>query len=184
MSCSHKTHPRQGNFLSWHRYFIHTFETALREECGYNGHLPYYNWGKYALDVHNAPIFDGSDTSISGNGVYVKHNDVSIPSAELPFIVLPASNGGGCVNSGPFADYTLNLGPVAPALNDVNANPQANGLGYNPRCMRRDISSYASVSTTDQNSTDLIRNSADILSFQNTLQGNFAAGIIGIHTAG
>jgi tyrosinase len=29
-----------GSFLTWHRYFIWSFETALREECGYDGYLP------------------------------------------------------------------------------------------------------------------------------------------------
>lgn len=24
-------------FLPWHRYFIHLYELALREDCGYNG---------------------------------------------------------------------------------------------------------------------------------------------------
>jgi len=27
-------------FLPWHRYFIHTFEKALVEECGFEGNLP------------------------------------------------------------------------------------------------------------------------------------------------
>ncbi|KAF3037027.1 hypothetical protein E8E11_005851 [Didymella keratinophila] len=26
-----------GDFLSWHRYFVHGYEKALREECGYTG---------------------------------------------------------------------------------------------------------------------------------------------------
>ena len=28
-------------FLPWHRYFIHVYENALREECAYSGHLTY-----------------------------------------------------------------------------------------------------------------------------------------------
>lgn len=44
-----------GNFLYWHRYFIHFFETALRDECGYEGYLPYWNWGKSAADLKNSP---------------------------------------------------------------------------------------------------------------------------------
>ena len=38
----------QGNFLSWHRYFVHAYEKALRKECGYKGYQPYWNWGRYA----------------------------------------------------------------------------------------------------------------------------------------
>jgi tyrosinase len=29
-----------GNFLSWHRYYVWTFEKALRNECGYTGYQP------------------------------------------------------------------------------------------------------------------------------------------------
>lgn len=36
----HKT----GRFLPWHRGFTLAHETLLREECGYTGHLPYWNW--------------------------------------------------------------------------------------------------------------------------------------------
>jgi tyrosinase len=30
-----------GFFLSWHRYFIHIYEQALREQCSYTHSLPY-----------------------------------------------------------------------------------------------------------------------------------------------
>jgi tyrosinase len=30
----------QGTFLGWHRYFIHEFEQALRDDCGYAGDYP------------------------------------------------------------------------------------------------------------------------------------------------
>jgi tyrosinase len=30
----------QGTFLGWHRYFIHEFHAALRDECGYIGDYP------------------------------------------------------------------------------------------------------------------------------------------------
>lgn len=29
-----------ANFLSWHRYFVWAYETALRNECGYQGWQP------------------------------------------------------------------------------------------------------------------------------------------------
>lgn len=29
-----------GNFLGWHRYFVYTYEQALRNECGYKGYQP------------------------------------------------------------------------------------------------------------------------------------------------
>lgn len=29
-----------GIFLPWHRWFVHSYEKALREECGYQGYQP------------------------------------------------------------------------------------------------------------------------------------------------
>lgn len=37
MSRAHDT----AAFLPWHRYFIHVYEKALREQCAYSGHLTY-----------------------------------------------------------------------------------------------------------------------------------------------
>lgn len=174
-----------GNFLSWHRYYVYTFEEALRNECGYKGYIPYANWGKYAEDLLNSPIFDGSDYSISGNGEYRNHTGASIPSAATPFIQLPAGSGGGCVTTGPFKNMTVNLGPLAPVFDDITPNPRPDGLGYNPRCLRRDIGVYAaSIASTDANSTDLIRENTYIGDFQTTMQGDFAGGLLGVHTAG
>ncbi|KAK5130556.1 hypothetical protein LTR08_001936 [Meristemomyces frigidus] len=174
-----------GNFLTWHRYFTWTYEQALRNECGYTGYQPYLNWGKYALDPLNAPIFDGSATSISGNGAYKAYAGVGVPSNVDPDISIPAGVGGGCVTSGPFKNMSVNLGPLAPVFTDVPVNPQPDGLGYNPRCLRRDISVYsAKTSLQDQNSTDLITQNTDVGSFQTVMQGLFAEGQLGVHTAG
>lgn len=35
---------------------------------------------------------------------------------------------------------TVRLGPVTPSLYNLTANPRADGLGLNPRCLRRDLS--------------------------------------------
>lgn len=122
---------------------------------------------------------------MSGDGAYKNHSGANIPSAATPYIVLPPGNGGDCVTSGPFKSFSVNLGPVSPVLSYAPANPSADGLGYNPRCLRRDISSIASsTSLTDKNSTDLINQNTDVGSFQNTMQGNFQAGLLGVHTAG
>ncbi|KAF9645987.1 Di-copper centre-containing protein [Thelephora ganbajun] len=47
-----------GQFLPWHRSFVHRFERALREECGFIGTQPYWDWTKDADDFYNSPIFD------------------------------------------------------------------------------------------------------------------------------
>jgi len=56
----------------------------------------YWDWGRWAQDPENSPIFDGSDTSLSGNGEYIPGHRGSG--------VVPAGNGGGCVKTGPFKE--------------------------------------------------------------------------------
>ncbi|KAH8808754.1 hypothetical protein F5884DRAFT_381033 [Xylogone sp. PMI_703] len=172
-----------ANFLSWHRYFVYTYETALREECGYKGYQPYWNWGKYALDPLHSPVFDGSATSMSGNGAYEPHNCTNALPTGLNCI--PPGQGGGCVTSGPFKDMVVNLGPVSPTLAEPEVVSQGMNLTYNPRCLKRDISVWVSSQwTTDQNSTDLIVQNPDIYWFQTVMQGDFANGVFGVHTGG
>lgn len=174
----------QGNFLSWHRYFTWSYEKALREECGYTGYQPYWNWPKYAADPVNSPLFDGSETSMSGNGVYKEHDPIYVPSSAAPFITIPPAQGGGCVQSGPFKNFTVRLGPVSPAWSNLTVNPSPTGLGSNPRCLSRDINPVAAAWTKDSNTSSLITDYTDIGSFQATMQGDFASGFLGVHTGG
>uniref|UniRef100_A0A0W0GD91 Tyrosinase copper-binding domain-containing protein n=1 Tax=Moniliophthora roreri TaxID=221103 RepID=A0A0W0GD91_MONRR len=103
-----------GQFLVWHRLYVHTYEKALREECGYQGSQPYWDW---TLDIEDgltsfaaSPLFDptygfgGNGADIPGyNGFF---NNVSeTPDWEY------GGPGGGCIQDGPFASYNLSLGP-------------------------------------------------------------------------
>ncbi|KAI4674983.1 uncharacterized protein J4E88_007886 [Alternaria novae-zelandiae] len=173
-----------GNFLSWHRYYIWVYEQALRNECGYEGYLPYNNWSKWAEDPLSSPLFDGSKTSISGDGEYVAgRGSWCIPNEARCMVTFHSANGGGCIRSGPFKDWKINLGPIQTTVKDAPPNPQADGLGYNPRCLSRDISTQASNETRDEMVVDLIKNYPDILSFQNKMQ-NFTQGVMGVHNGG
>jgi hypothetical protein len=79
--------------------------------------------------------------------------------------------------------WKLNLGPIQTRVKGVKPNPQADGLGYNPRCLSRDINIQASNETRDELVVDLIKNYPDILSFQNKMQ-NFTLGVMGVHNGG
>lgn len=89
-----------ANFLTWHRYFTAAYEHALRKECHYNGTQPYWHWGRWAESPQTSPLFDGSPTSIGGQGERVPHNSTLNITGE----------GGGCIASGPFKGLKVNLG--------------------------------------------------------------------------
>ncbi|KAK7189633.1 tyrosinase central domain-containing protein [Paraphaeosphaeria sporulosa] len=165
-----------GNFLSWHRYFTFAYEQALRTECGYNGTQPYWDWGRWASSPETSPIFDGSETSMSGQGEKVTHNSNGMK---------PAGNGGGCIASGPFKDmksYMLTIYSPMAALGDTSPpkNPRSDGYGYNPRCIKRDISGYLTQrDATTAKIAALISGQSTIGNFQNQMQSG-----TGVHPAG
>ncbi|KAI4637594.1 hypothetical protein J4E83_000411 [Alternaria metachromatica] len=178
------TNNDKGNFLSWHRYFMWAWEQTLRNECGYKGYLPYYNWALWADNPAASPLLDGGDTSISGDGVYFPGRNAScVPNPNRCFVEVPPGNGGGCVASGPFKDWKMHIGPVSSLDTTVPPNPSPNGLGYNPRCIRRDINTRSSSETTDADVAELITASANISAFQDTLQ-NPSPGKLRVHLGG
>lgn len=77
----------------------------LRNECGYKGHQPYWNWAHFAHDPKSGPLLDGSDTSLSGDGDYVPGRNSSCIGGGNPCNVpLQPGSGGGCVTSGPLKE--------------------------------------------------------------------------------
>ncbi|KAK3387848.1 hypothetical protein B0H63DRAFT_542303 [Podospora didyma] len=173
-----------ANFLSWHRVFTWAYEQALRNECGYAGYQPYWNWGKSAFDPLGSPMFDGTSTSMSGNGLFAEHNCTNGLPTKLNCI--PPGAGGGCVQTGPFANMSVNLGPISPALASADLGGVAPSFfAYNPRCLRRDVSQWVSSRwTRDIDSYVLITQHDNVGSFQTAMQGDFAAGNYGVHTGG
>lgn len=100
----------------------------------------YWDWPKYASAPEKSPIFNGDRYSLGGNGEYIAHNGpvISPPSGVGGGdIQLPAGVGGGYVVTGPFANMTVNLGPVG-GLQGTSPGPDG-GLGYNPRRLKRDV---------------------------------------------
>ncbi|ETS85172.1 hypothetical protein PFICI_03197 [Pestalotiopsis fici W106-1] len=101
-----------GHFILWHRYFVATYEKALRDECGYTGGQPYWNWSLDVSSVNDtnstavfsSPVFD-PETGFGGNGPYVETNSTNNP------FNLTSRTGGGCVMDGPFTQdqFTVNV---------------------------------------------------------------------------
>ncbi|OTA98283.1 hypothetical protein M426DRAFT_259317 [Hypoxylon sp. CI-4A] len=176
-----------GTFLAWHRWFTYNYEQALKNECGYTGSQPYWNWALYASDPASSPIFDGSDSSMSGNGEAIANKGpIVLTLGDFDPVYLPAGTGGGCVTSGPFKDMQVNLGP---GLRSVPLNNgtvlTGTGLEYNPRCLKRDIS--AEVNSAYANATSilhLILKNNNVADFQLAMQGVPGSGSIGVHGGG
>jgi len=78
----------------------------------------------------------------------------------------------------------MSLGPIDSKVKDLKPNPQADGLGYNPRCLSRDVNKHSAYESRDEVITELIKNSKDILTFQNRMQGDYPNKYMGVHTAG
>ncbi|KAK5655063.1 hypothetical protein OQA88_5962 [Cercophora sp. LCS_1] len=70
-----------GLFLGFHRNYVHLFEKALREECGYEGTQPYWDSSISYEDPRKSTVFDGSPWSLGGNGVYIPDR----PPTVIPF---------------------------------------------------------------------------------------------------
>ncbi|PWY74371.1 Di-copper centre-containing protein [Aspergillus heteromorphus CBS 117.55] len=76
-------------FLSWHRYFIQVFEDTLREDCGYQGTLVYWDWSLDWNNLTGAPVWD-PETGFGGDGDMA--GEITIGE-------------GRCVTDGPFAGH-------------------------------------------------------------------------------
>ncbi|KAI1427744.1 hypothetical protein F5Y12DRAFT_150690 [Xylaria sp. FL1777] len=78
-------------FLVWHRYFTWVFEQMLREECGFNRAMPWWDETKHAGAFGQSDVFN---------------------SAWFGDLPAKTSDGQGtCINSGEFAGTTLHVGP-------------------------------------------------------------------------
>ncbi|EKD12593.1 putative tyrosinase central domain protein [Drepanopeziza brunnea f. sp. 'multigermtubi' MB_m1] len=153
-------------FYAWHRQYTWLYEKALREECGYTGYQPYWDWS--STSTHAAhPLFDGSETSISGNGKAVAHSSyVLIPTPTVINSTATSGTGGGCLTSGPFANFTINLGPFGAPVQD--------GFAYNPRCLTRDFRDGVLPASLSYDNVTLALSQDDLQSFTNQIEAGTA----------
>ncbi|KAM0333026.1 hypothetical protein ACHAQA_001683 [Verticillium albo-atrum] len=92
-----------ANFLPWHRWYLKLHEDLLRNECGYKGVQPYWDWSidADAKAMPSSPLFD-AETGFGGNG---QRTDSDEPGFQR------------CVVDGPFANTNLTLAMGWPDMN-------------------------------------------------------------------
>ncbi|KAH6717801.1 hypothetical protein BKA61DRAFT_630304 [Leptodontidium sp. MPI-SDFR-AT-0119] len=102
-------------FLPWHRYLMHSYQTALRDECGYTGSHPYWDWSLNGGNISAQAMFSGAVGSLGSNGLAVPHGPVTltIPSSPPRFAQVPAGTGGGCITNGPFIPLSSTIPSVS-----------------------------------------------------------------------
>ncbi|KAJ5103928.1 N-acetyl-6-hydroxytryptophan oxidase ivoB [Penicillium argentinense] len=174
-----------GLFLPWHRRFVWLWEQALRDECGYIGYQPYWNWPLWADDLENSPLFDCSETSLSGNG---KFNPDEQPLT-AGNITIPRGSGGGCVPQGCGAfgegDFEVHLGPFSRQITSYTEIPEPR-FAYNPRCLIRSLNNVVAEDYTNTTLINALMASKDIVQFQ-TVMDHWPArpeGVLGPHGGG
>lgn len=155
--------PEKGLFFHFHRYFTWLYEKALQEECGYKGTQPYSDWTISWEDPRKSTVSDGSPTSLGSNGESIPHGPTTLRGFGISIDITPGT-GGGCVYSGPFKNYIMNLGPVASASNGITS------LNYNPRCLSRDLAPGWSNQTKPTDVVSLISSCADLGCFNTALE--------------
>lgn len=123
---------------------------------------------------------------MSGNGAFIANkSDIILGGGDLRPITIPSGTGGGCITSGPFANTTLNLGPVTLNLPGNASLSNGDGLAYNPRCLKRDLTNFANQRFANASSiARLILISFDIEDFQMRMQGVPGSDDIGVHGGG
>ncbi|KAL1598905.1 hypothetical protein SLS60_008050 [Paraconiothyrium brasiliense] len=155
-----------GHFIIWHRYFVATYEKALRNDCGYTSAQPYWDWSLDAEPSNpnsTAPfetdIFDPT-TGFGGNGPKEE------PTADQNPLNITGGTGGGCVQDGPFA---------APAFY-VNV-PEKD-------CLRRDFIPWIMNGFADPALVAKVLEQPDYTSFARELEGTPSFDAKNIHGSG
>ncbi|KAL4947946.1 tyrosinase central domain protein [Aspergillus filifer] len=172
---------RSGVLLPWHRHYVYLWETALRNECGYKGTVPYWNWSLNTTLSAN-PIFDTSSTtslSLSGTGTF-NQTEQSLRGPEVN--TLPPGTGGGCVLEGPFKDWPVHMGPFLPEEVYSYAPLPAHSFKYNPRCLQRNLQSATVEKFNNEEIVAQLQNSDSIATFLNLL--DHRDGTLGAHGGG
>ncbi|KAL9630317.1 MAG: hypothetical protein Q9164_006482 [Protoblastenia rupestris] len=112
-------------------------------------------------------LFDGSPTSLGGDGYY----NASNPSTTNGNYTPPASYGGGCVHTGPFANTAVHFRNFPP-LGSINSLP-ADTLDYQPHCLKRNLNSAILSNSNSEDDINQVLQSNSMAEFQHRMDSIF-----------
>ncbi|KAF7115509.1 hypothetical protein CNMCM5793_002467 [Aspergillus hiratsukae] len=181
---------QSGTFLSWHREFLHLLESALHDECDYPAQmgLPYWDWPLYTdKPLTESTLFDGSPTSLGGNGVATQGRLEQILSeleaAMLNYEIpaggsIPPGSGGSCVVTGPFGNTIVSLGPFPASY--IETGLPDNWKEANPHCLTRDLNDWTLSRFNNASRVESLLSATDIENFQYQLNPIHRGGHISV----
>jgi len=167
-----------GFFLTWHRYFLWLFEQDLEAQCGYTGAFPYWNWPATADNLKGSPIFDGSEYSMSGDGLYTN----SSPVVLSPSFSIPHGSGGGCVTDGPFANMSVPMANIPSSVIVQGLPLPPTAFNLRPNCLTRDLNTYAAQTWCNYDALYSALDAPTIANFSTQVNGVPGGGSLGLHS--
>ena len=141
----------------------------------------YWNWPLWSENLKASPLFDCSDSSLSGDGNY-NPDEQSLSGGA---VTIPRGSGGGCVRCGPFKDMEIHMGPFDRNIVSFDKLP-APGFDYNPRCFNRSLNNFVSSNYDNETIVDRLLSATNISDFQ-TVMDYWPArpgGVLGVHGGG
>lgn len=172
-----------GFFNTWHRMFVHLFEQELKNECGYEGVHPYWNWVEsQEIGLKYSKMFDGTATSMSGDGAY----NASAPSivALGPNLTVPNGAGGGPIASGPFVGWQISMNPVPISTIQTGTGLPAGTFDLNLRPLTRDLNQVIANTWSNQAALNSLLACPDADCFELYMSGVPGSSSLGMHSSG
>ena len=121
---------------------------------------------------------------MSGNGARVANQpDITVAIPGFNPLTFPSGTGGGCVTSGPFKNLSVNLGPGGLVTPGGAFEAVANPLAFNPRCLKRDLTTAVNKQYANASSiVHLLLSHNKLESFQTEMEGTPGV-TLGVHVS-
>ncbi|EHS63799.1 uncharacterized protein PGTG_21816 [Puccinia graminis f. sp. tritici CRL 75-36-700-3] len=138
-------------FLPWHRYFTFVHEKILREECGFRGTVPYWNWTLDHKNITHSPVWSSDPVvGFGSNGSFFG------PGSD------PDDLDAGVVTDGAFARFPIYYPGRMMLQRNFHLDPPFAIPGY-----------YLGSQWYNPNNMEIIASQANFSTFTMKLEGNY-----------